>query len=936
MKRILSVIVVCLCMTATVSAQAIRDAAEKPLFTLACLSDIHTERGLITDINNLGLRGSFEMTVKRIFEEEEIDALIFGGDCTSDATIPLANWQQVRLNIAKKAREAFRTESTPVIYVTGNHDYEVANWDNIPKTYNAADYYSYPMKEDIGELTAAESFYEEADNGSAGTMSLLAAYHYVINGFDFVILNCGKYEFKSAWDYRYSLEAVQWVDQKLDEIYAEDPDKTVFFALHIPFGDSNSIREVSKGMVKDEAESTLKAALSKHPNLIMLYGHDHGGDRSYTREKTSQRVTHYDKSGNVIGTYDATHVDGVAYNDMTDPAYAGPSSWLVKNVANERYLGFDEYNLATVATPNVSTFSLVDPTNWGYSVSVSGSGSESNGNYIYSSTDGHYSANAGYKNSYLYEVTQQDDEAIVAHKVQTIENGKTYIIATVNAKDASKLYALTGNGVSGKHRLAGLLVTPDADGTITLDASQTAALWTISPEEKDAPVYVMSYDGKYLGIDAYNLSTVVSPNTTQISLIDADNWGYRLEVNGSGSEVQTNGNFIYSGTDGHYSCNPNYKNSYFYEVTQQNGDAIIAHKVQKPVEGKTYIIATINYNDNSKLYALTSDGVSGKHRLAGLLVNDVEGTITIDASKTSALWTISAEVPQLPWYVMSFDGRYLGFDSYNLAAIATPNTTEINLVDTDKWGYSLKVSGSASEISGNYIYSSTDGHYSGNGSYKNSYFYEVTQQDGEAIVAHKVEQPEAGKTYLIVTVNAKDASKLYALTSDGVSGKHRLAGLYVEDVDGVITLDASKTVALWTLSHEASGDVTPAVDASFFSAFMGSMRYYNNTIDQGDMPVETPNIVQALMVYVYKDRVELHMKNFNKYGNFSGITVMKNLVPYISYRTVNDVTTGIKGMQVKDSYVERHQVYDLQGRKVGSQLNKGIYVTEDGRKILVK
>ena len=933
MKKTLLTILVCLFSAVIANAQAI-NPNEKPLFTLACLSDIHTERGLITDINNLGLRGSFELTVKRISEEEEIDALIFGGDCTSDATIPLANWQKVRQNIAAKAREAFTTDKTPVIYVTGNHDYEVANWDNIPKPYNAADYYSYPMKQDIGELSPDDSFYEDADNGSSGTMSLLAAYHYVINGFDFVILNCGKYEFKSAWDYRYSLEAVQWVDKKLDEIYAEDPDKTVFFALHIPFGDSNSIREVSKGMVKDDAEATLKAALSKHPNLIMLYGHDHGGDRSYTREKTSQRVTHYDKSGNVIATYDANHVDGVTSNDLNDPAYIGPSTWVVKNVSNGRYLGFDEYNLATVETPNLSKFSLVDPQNWGYSVSVTGSGSEANGNYIYSSTDGHYSANAGYKNSYIYEVTQQNAEGIVAHKVQTLENGKTYIIATVNAKDASKLYALTGDGVTGKHRLAGLLVNPDANGTITLEASQTAALWTISPEEKFEPVYIMSFDGRYLGFDDYNLAAIDTPNTTQIKLIDSSNWGYSLSVNGSGSEIS--GNYIYSSTDGHYSGNGSYKNSYFYEVTQQNAEDIVAHKVQKPEEGKTYLIVTVNAKDASKLYALTSDGVAGKHRLAGLYVEDVEGTVTIDASKTVALWTISAEVPQLPWYVISADGRYLGFDSYNLAAIATPNTTEINLIDADKWGYSLKVDGTASEISGNYIYSSTDGHYSGNGSYKNSYFYEVTQRNGEAIVANKVEQPEEGKTYLIVTVNAKDASKLYALTSDGVSGKHRLAGLFVEDVDGVITLDASKTVALWTLSHEAAADVTPAEDASFFSAFMGSMRYYNNTIDPGDMPVGTPNIVQALMIYVYKDRVELHMKNYNKYGNISGITVMKNLVPYISYRKVNEVATGIKGMQVKDSYVERHQVYDLQGRKVGSRLNKGLYVTENGRKILVK
>ena len=126
--------------------------------------------------------------------------------------------------------------------MSGNHEYEVANWDNIPKSYNAGDYYTYPMKEDIGELSENDAFYEDADNGELGKMSLLAAYHYVIIGFDFVVLNAGKHFFQGAWDYKYSEESVQWVAEKLAEIYAENPEKTVFFAVHVPFSDSNSLR----------------------------------------------------------------------------------------------------------------------------------------------------------------------------------------------------------------------------------------------------------------------------------------------------------------------------------------------------------------------------------------------------------------------------------------------------------------------------------------------------------------------------------------------------------------------------------------------------------------------------------------------------------------------------------------------------------------------
>ncbi len=112
------------------------------------------------------------------------------------------------------------------------------------------------------------------------------------------------------------------------------------------------------------------------------------------------------------------------------------------------------------------------------------------------------------------------------------------------------------------------------------------------------------------------------------------------------------------------------------------------------------------------------------------------------------------------------------------------------------------------------------------------------------------------------------------------------------------------------------------------------MRYYYNTIDPGDMPVETPNIVQALMVYVYPDRVVLHMKNYNKSGKINGITVNKELAQYISYRKV-DVPSGVNGVELKDSYRESGDVYDLSGRKIKKPSSKGMYIV-NGQKVLIK
>lgn len=288
------------------------NTTKKPLLTIGCLSDMHSELSLINPVSgkveDVRLRGTILNTLKGMYENEDLDLIVLGGDCSSDVTIPKANWERLRDLMHEAFRSAFRPERTrrPVIYITGNHDYEVANFDKIPKPYNAADYLPI-MTEDIYELPESEKFYEDGDNGSLGKMKLLAAFHYVINGFDFVMLNCGKNFFQSAWNYNYSFESIEWVDKKLDEIYAENPNKTVFFVLHIPFGDSNSISAYGKGLDCNNTSNSaykLKQALAKHPNLIMLYGHDHGTNTAFIRSKTSQRVTRYDTKGNVISSFD--------------------------------------------------------------------------------------------------------------------------------------------------------------------------------------------------------------------------------------------------------------------------------------------------------------------------------------------------------------------------------------------------------------------------------------------------------------------------------------------------------------------------------------------------------------------------------------------------------------------------------------------------------
>lgn len=315
-----------------------------PLLTIACVSDIHTQEGWLSadswadqdnairnskEIKDVKVRESLVEAVKAL-KGEGVDVLIVGGDCHSDATVDEEHWRQVRRLMSEALRDANASKTAgeagdpdvPVLYVNGNHEYEVAstwggngkgyyNW-RYTRPFNAGEYYEYPMSCDIGVLANDyDCFYEDAPNDgltvARKTMPVLAAYHYTIKGFDFLVLNCGKHLFAHANNYTYSAESVEWVGRKLQQIYADDPShtKTVFFALHLPFGDSNSMNtSEDKGLSYYESTRRLKAILAQYPGLVMLYGHDHGQDLAYIRSKTSQRVTRYDNHGNVMATSD--------------------------------------------------------------------------------------------------------------------------------------------------------------------------------------------------------------------------------------------------------------------------------------------------------------------------------------------------------------------------------------------------------------------------------------------------------------------------------------------------------------------------------------------------------------------------------------------------------------------------------------------------------
>lgn len=756
-----------LLLTLLVGAVWAQTPEEKPLLTIGCLSDVHCMNNMITPasglLSDIRVRSSMTQVLDRMKQEDNVDVIVLGGDCQSDKTIDEGNAMMVRHRIAQATRGFFpEGKDQSVIWVTGNHDWEVANFDAIPKPYLAGDFYRFPMKEDIGILPEGDAFYEKANNGTLGQVELLAAYHYVLYGFDFVVLNCGKNFFKSAWDYTYSKESAEWVKAKMDEIYAEDPNKTVFFCLHIPFPDSNSLNS-GKGMVDGDAFHILKDCFTEHPNLIMLYGHDHGKDGAYTRTHTSQRVTLYDKSGNVINTTDATHIDGevtLSGGDNGGDTGNFTGTFSLYNEQSGQYLGIDANNLNMVADPWEYTVSGI---NGLFTISTT-YGTDNKATALHIGSSGRWSRGEA-SNIYIYDAEGK--------RVSSVEDGKSYYLV---AFYSNQYYALK------------------------------------------AAVYSAGSDSQRMQ------SSIVDLTTGQASIESVPGAEYLWTFNAS----------------------------------SENTDP-------KPEEKGT--LSNVAFKSKSGSYfGIGSSDVAVLSEPYGFSIKDITGV-------TGA------------YYLYSADGSYI--------------------INTGSNGYLSKA---ASSQSNNLRY---------------YYFYEATIS-GNTVTAKRVERPELGKDYIVCVANINtDPHGLYAIYCSLANGRtdrfdvvkinsSAISGKTVAEIPETITLTTSNTSSngpisldkvVWTLEDNTDPNPGPGPDPkpttgdpSFFSAFMGSLRYYYNTFDAGD-PADMPTVVQALLVYVYKDRVVLQMKNYNQTGVIKGIEIAEVPASYTSLREVthSEPVTYVKG-----------------------------------------
>ena len=113
--------------------------------------------------------------------------------------------------------------------------------------------------------------------------------------------------------------------------------------------------------------------------------------------------------------------------------------------------------------------------------------------------------------------------------------------------------------------------------------------------------------------------------------------------------------------------------------------------------------------------------------------------------------------------------------------------------------------------------------------------------------------------------------------------------LYGHNHGGTETVYISEDTFERITSYTASGKVVRqrnAIPTSFISSFMGSLSYYNYSLNPGGLTARDPQIFQALMIYVYKDRIVFQMKNYGNnflYTNqeLKPWTVLRNMEGYV-------------------------------------------------------
>lgn len=272
----------------------------KKRLTGFCFTDIHNQQSMLDYPTTV--RGSLIQANKLAAEEfGPADIAIVGGDNISDyphwnksCALPKKNFLDLKQKL--NACIAENVKDGKVLYVAGNNDMilgDIGTEENEP--YNTTDFYDL-MDHVFGELPESEKIILTAKE-KPGEL-YWGAFHYVVNGIDFIGINIDPDTAYNSHEGYYSAETLLWVKNKLNEI---DPDgrKCVFVVGHLSaiyyYNDGSLVETMING-----DRSLLYEVFKGHQNTFYLYGHVHG-ERSCYREYSSGAVLHINEQNMPLG-----------------------------------------------------------------------------------------------------------------------------------------------------------------------------------------------------------------------------------------------------------------------------------------------------------------------------------------------------------------------------------------------------------------------------------------------------------------------------------------------------------------------------------------------------------------------------------------------------------------------------------------------------------
>ena len=261
------------------------------ILTAFCYTDIHNQQSMLD--YPATVRKSLVLASELAREEfGEADLALVGGDNVSDyphwnksCALPKKNFLDLKAKM--HACIASGVKDGKVLYVAGNNDMilgDIATDENEP--YNTTDFYDL-MDAAFGTLPDNEKTILTSKE-KPGEL-YWGAFHYVVNGIDFIGINIDPNTAFNSHEGYYSDETLIWVKKKLDEV---DPDgtKPVFVVGHLSAVCYYKEEKLSETLINGNRE-LFYDVFKGHKNAFYLYGHIHGEGYCY-KNYSSGAVLH--------------------------------------------------------------------------------------------------------------------------------------------------------------------------------------------------------------------------------------------------------------------------------------------------------------------------------------------------------------------------------------------------------------------------------------------------------------------------------------------------------------------------------------------------------------------------------------------------------------------------------------------------------------------